>query len=364
MKSLIKQLLIVTISTLTVQLVGQVSGNATWNQNNRFKQNRTYEVQMVPPADLSVDLSTRGRKDKRSVNRVNNGFSTQQWNFGNSTAQPIIGSAKNAQIHIRVLKNATPTSYTAIFHINQAGKEVAELDSQLVRRVRKFISLGKDIGLEPSNFYTDMIALVPIFRKEKKFFSSTYIEVPKGFEMQKNIHVRYTKPAQLDRLFTIAAQCEIYDLIKVEYHYDATEAAQEEIREKARTILKKRLAHLKNMNEDLDTCYRRVSESYYQVDPVDQYVNYKPLAVSAITDDDAENTSRPNRTTLFHNRIGSDKFDAVINPNPLEPSIQMVYSMMVSFDREHPVQRKIEQKVRTKLMMVTPQGQMTERWLD
>jgi hypothetical protein len=209
-----------------------------------------------------------------------------------------------------------------------------------------------------------MIALVPIFRKEKKFFSSTYIEVPKGFEMQKNIHVRYSKPSQLDRLFTIAAQCEIYDLIKVEYHYDATESAQEEIRTKARSILKKRLEHLKSINENLDTCYRRVSEIFSQIDPVDQYVSYNPLAVSAITEESSETNSRPHRTTLFHNQLGNDKFDAVINPSPLEPSIQMVYTMNVMFDREHPIQRKIEQKVRTKMMMVTPQGQITERWLD
>jgi len=117
----------------------QVSGNATWNQNNRFKQNRTYERQLVPPANLSA----MGFKGKRSDNRGRNISTTQQWSFEDNGSQPIIGTEKNALIQIRVLKNATPTSYTAIFHINQAGKEVAELDSQLVRRVRKFISLGK-----------------------------------------------------------------------------------------------------------------------------------------------------------------------------------------------------------------------------
>ncbi|MCH1543804.1 MAG: hypothetical protein L7U60_03075 [Bacteroidia bacterium] len=360
MKKALKLSLGLLFTLVVNQAVSQVSGNATWNQNNRFKQNSTYERQLVPPANLSV----MGLKGKRSDNRGRNISTTQQWSFGDNGSQPIVGTEKNTLIQIRVLKNATPTSYTAIFHINQAGKEVAELDSQLVRRVRKFISLGKEIGIEPSNFYTDMIALVPIFRKEKKFFSSTYIEVPKGFEMQKNIHVRYSKPSQLDRLFTIAAQCEIYDLIKVEYHYDATESAQEEIRTKARSILKKRLEHLKSINENLDTCYRRVSEIFSQIDPVDQYVSYNPLAVSAITEESSETNSRPHRTTLFHNQLGNDKFDAVINPSPLEPSIQMVYTMNVMFDREHPIQRKIEQKVRTKMMMVTPQGQITERWLD
>jgi hypothetical protein len=61
-----------------------------------------------------------------------------------------------------------------------------------------------------------MIALVPIFEKERKTSGKNYTQVPKGFEMQKNLHVRYKNAAQLDALFTVAAQCEIYYLIKVE----------------------------------------------------------------------------------------------------------------------------------------------------
>lgn len=354
---------------ISLPIMSQVSGNATWNENNRFKNNNSYSAPV--PMDMeddgvqiSYDRNTRKTKEMRRESRTQ-GVKSYQWSAP-AGINPISSSNEATDIQIHILKNATPTAYTAIFHINQAGEKVSELDSNLNRRLRKFVALGKEIGLKQSDFYTDMIALVPIFRKEKKLFSSTYVEVPKGFEIQKNIHIRYDYAWQLDRLFSMAAQCEIYDLIKVEYHYDSMQAAQTEMRKKALELLKLRTAHLKATGINVDTCFRTLTESIQQVDPVDQYKPYQPLAISAITDDATgpETNARPNRSTLFHNRLSEDRFDAVINPSPLEPSIQITYTAYIHYERKLPVVQQTKTQTRTKMMMVTPQGQITERWLD
>lgn len=355
---------------LSLPIMSQVSGNATWNENNRFKNNNTYSAPV--PADMdqdgvqiSYDANSQ-RKDKK-MRRPENGIATTnyQWHVP-SSMNPISSSNEATDIQIHILKNASPTAYTAIFHINQAGEKVSELDSNLNRRLRKFVALGKEIGLKQNDFYTDMIALVPIFRKEKKLFSSTYVEVPKGFEIQKNVHIRYDHAWQLDRLFSMAAQCEIYDLIKVEYHFDSLQSAQTEMRKKALEILKLRTAHLKATGINVDTCFRTLTESIQQVDPINQYKPYQPLAISAITDDatTAETVIRPNRSTLFHNRMPEGNYDAVINPSPLEPSIQITYTAYVHYERKLPVVQQIKTTTRTKIMMVTPQGQITEKWMD
>ncbi len=356
---------------LSLPIMSQVSGNATWNENNRFKNNNSYSAPVPVNMDqggvqISYDANSRKRKDKQEGRAANGMVSNSyQWHVP-SGMNPISSSNEATDIQIHILKNATPTAYTAIFHINQAGEKVSELDSNLNRRLRKFVALGKEIGLKQSDFYTDMIALVPIFRKEKKLFSSTYVEVPKGFEIQKNVHIRYDHAWQLDRLFSMAAQCEIYDLIKVEYHFDSMQAAQTEMRKKALELLKLRTAHLKATGINVDTCFRTLTESIQQADPVDQYKPYQPLAISAITDDATtpETASRPNRSTLFHNRLPEDRFDAVINPSPLEPSIQITYTAYVHYERKLPVVQQTKTTTRTKLMMVTPQGQITERWMD
>lgn len=161
---------------LSLPIMSQVSGNATWNENNRFKNNNSYSAPVPVDMDqdgvqISYDANSQ-RKDKR-VRRPENGIATPnyQWHVP-SSMNPISSSNEATDIQIHILKNATPTAYTAIFHINQAGEKVSELDSNLNRRLRKFVALGKEIGLKQSDFYTDMIALVPIFRKEKSCFQA------------------------------------------------------------------------------------------------------------------------------------------------------------------------------------------------
>jgi len=44
-------------------------------------------------------------------------------------------------------------------------------------------------------------------------FSKTYTEVPKGFEMQKNLHIKFNDENLLDDIMTFAANNEIYDFI-------------------------------------------------------------------------------------------------------------------------------------------------------
>lgn len=349
---------IATICTVAAQ----VSGNLQYNENNRFEQSQSYKQgksrAMATPAAAGYNVNQAAQpnySDNAMMSQITNTYST--YTSGNEHV-----------VKVNILYNATPQNYTAIFHINQAGKKVAELDSLLQHRVNKFIALASKIGVKKDNFYLDMIALVPIFDREKRTFSKSYIQVPKGFEMQKNIHVRYHDPAHLDQLYSMAAQCEIYDLIKVEYQYDSTDHANTIIRDKANVILLKKLKMLGNMGIKLDTCYRTMTEQQNQSFPTDRYVRYQPLAVSTIDDESStdalKGTSNPiSRNTLFYNQVSTDGFDAIINPSPLKPGIQFVYSLEVKYRRVAPVNTvvKYEKGADTKeVYLVTPQGTIKE----
>ena len=232
----------------------QATGNDTYNENNRFKNNGYYksEDKAAPAAayrsdnydDVESVAAMAAGNAVRSKKRM--ATNQAQWNYGDAAASQgnlLINQVQNNLssyydgsdflVRVHVLYNAAPSSYMAIFHMNQAGKKVQDIDSLMSKRVAKLIAQGQSIGLKKEDFYTDMIALVPIFEKEKKTFGKNYTQVPKGFEMQKNLHVRYKNAAQLDALFTLAAQCEIYDLIKVEYFYDSAETANQILKNKA-----------------------------------------------------------------------------------------------------------------------------------
>lgn len=360
-----------TLTLLASPILAQVSGNGTYNDNNRFKMNATYQAAPAAQVDYSgIKSKEKNRYDATQIRQGNQGYDAvmQQVNNTNTTFM----NGNEVVMSISILNNAEPTGYNAIFHLNQAGKKIQELDSLIEKRIRRFVSLSKELGIKPTDFYIDMIALVPIFEKEKKIFSKTYTEVPKGFEMQKNIHVRYTKPEQLDRLFTMAAQCEIYDLIKVEYLYDSVQTATQKMRAKADEVMRDRMKHFAKSGIKLDTCFKTIYESQNQYFPVDQYVHYQPLAVSALEEETSAESGgtsvkmgggRPQRSTLFHNQISTRGFDAVINPSPKIPGIQMVYNMEIRFRLNQPVQTVTKTINQTKALIITPQGTIREEYI-
>jgi hypothetical protein len=369
----------------STSLLAQATGNETYNDNNRFKNNGYYRSESMSAApaaaryddaEVSGNMSAVAMKNKRKM-----AYSNQQYyQAGIETSQGdlLLNQVQNNQssyydgsdflVRVHVLYNAAPSSYMAIFHLNQAGKKVQDIDSLMSKRVSKLIQQSHSIGLKKEDFYTDMIALVPIFEKEKKTFGKNYTQVPKGFEMQKNLHVRYKNAAQLDALFTLAAQCEIYDLIKVEYFYDSTEMANQMLKSKAVQVLNQKLKTYKQMGISLDTNFRMVQEQRHQYFPIDEYMPYQPLAVSTLeadenTDPNKTGSTTPvttQRTTMFYNQVSTDGFDAVINPSPLTPSIQFVYNLDVRYKIQVPIQTKTETIKQTDLLIITPQGTIKE----
>lgn len=367
----------------------QATGNDTYNENNRFRNNGYYksEDKAAPAAayrsDNNDDVESVAAMAAGNAVRSKKRIATNQaqWNYGDAAASQgnlLINQVQNNLssyydgsdflVRVHVLYNAAPSSYMAIFHMNQAGKKVQDIDSLMSKRVAKLIAQGQSIGLKKEDFYTDMIALVPIFEKEKKTFGKNYTQVPKGFEMQKNLHVRYKNAAQLDALFTLAAQCEIYDLIKVEYFYDSTETANQILKNKAVQVLNQKLKTYKQMGISLDTNFRMVQEQRHQYFPIDEYRSYSPLAVSTLEADEVSDATKSGipqqsstqRTTMFYNQVSSDGFDAVINPAPLAPTIQFVYNVDVRYKIHVPVQTKTETIKQTDLLIITPQGTIKE----
>ena len=69
-----------------------------------------------------------------------------------------------------------------------------------------------------------MISFVPVYQyeTEKKVFNrKTYNEVPAGFELKKNIHIKFSDPEQLNEFISILSNYEIYDLVRVDYFSNA-----------------------------------------------------------------------------------------------------------------------------------------------
>ena len=326
--SLLSALLICCVSMLHAQ----VRGNANYNYDKPAAANATY-------GNLNY----------------NNGTTT----VGTANANFI--NDFSTILETRVLINVKADSYTAIFHLTQVGETAADADKFMNERIDGLKTALKSLGVSADDIETDIICLVPIFEYEleKKIFSKKYNEVPKGFELKKNIHVRYTKSTMLDKIVTAAAQNEIYDLVKVDYFIKDIEAVYDEMRKVALANHRKKVALNKSLGIDLDSQYHIAVDANNVTFPLECYASYQAFSSASLDKGKTGNLAQK-PTSYYYNPITPKGFDVVINSEILEPVVQFTYDLKVKYLIERPVKTVIKPEVVKKFYIIGENGQVTE----
>jgi uncharacterized protein YggE len=232
------------------------------------------------------------------------------------------------------LMNVEADSYLAIFNITQVATSAKEVDELINKRIQSFTENLKNIGVASSDVYLDMVYLIPVFEFEvsKKFFSKTYNEVPKGFEMQKNIHVKFNDPKLIDKIVTLAATNEIYDLVTVEYFIKDQSKIYDSLRSAANRFLRKNISSYKSLGVNLVEHFSTLSEETKEVYPESRYSDYEAFVSQSL--EAARSTTvtilrKPK--TVAYNKLAYDEFDIVINPEFTEPVVQFVYELTIKY---------------------------------
>lgn len=323
-----KLALISVILFLAEAVFAQAGGNIIYEQNNRYKQNTHYNK----GAELVYN------------NRIDNFYRQQKSNNQN----------REMFFTVNALMNVKADSYLAIFSMVQTGKTEEEADVILNKKIEGFKTKVAESGIPSEDIFTDMISLVPVYEieTEKRLFSKTYTEVPAGFEMQKNLHVRYNDERMLEKIITAAAQNEIYDLIKVEYFVKNNAAKYEQLRAKTITFMKKKLEDFRQLGIRLDTVYHIISEKSSVQYPVDRYQSYQAFSgtsIQALNNKHVSKVKKPK--VMFYNKLPYHLYDIVINPEILEPPVQFTYSITLKY-----IVEKEAPKIQKEYIMLTPGG--------
>lgn len=259
--------------------------------------------------------------------------------------------------NVHVLKNVEASEYVAIFNMTQVGKTADEVNSLMNTRFEGFKKAAKQQGLDEKDIVLDMVSFIPVYEYEveKKIFSKSYNEVPKGFELQKNIHVRYKDKNKLNDLVTIAAKNEIYDLVKVDYTVNNPDQIYLELQTKAIEFLNKKLTNFQKLGIRLDTVYRVITDKNAVFYPNNRYSSYE--AHSSTSVDNMKKRSSVSKArkpkTIYYDKLPYENFDVVINPTVLEPAVQYTYNLQVKFIIKTPA-KKLEKQ----FYLLSPDGNM------
>jgi len=265
------------------------------------------------------------------------------------------------EISVNALLNQKADSYTAIFHVTQVGKTAEETNNLLNTRLDALLASLKSLGIPEADIYVDMVNFLPKYEYDwsKKLFSpKTYTETPKGFELQKNIHVRYTSPALLDRIVTAAARQEIYDIVKVDYNVKDPQKHYAQLREATFQYLNQIKKQYLALGIRLDSAYTVTAENAWVAYPLNRYESYQAYSSQRLDDDSGGKVYRADKaTSRFYNAVPSNDYDIVINSEILEPAVQFSYNLLVRFTlpERKPMEKIV---VKKEFVLVTPTGEV------
>ena len=267
---------------------------------------------------------------------------------------------------IKGLYNCKADSYLAIFSLTQVGKTQKELtqviDAKLDTIRQKMVKKNIDAKL-----FIDMISFVPVYEMEvsKKLFSTTYNEIPKGFELKKNLHFSYSDPAVLDLLVSICADQEIYDLVRVDYTINNIEEKREEMVQKAMGFLDKKMDRYEILlRDDFEDKERLLVDGFKMHYPTEQYSSYQAYCSNSMNySSDPNSTTVVKTTSLYYMPLRDKGYDFVVNSGIHEPVVQLEYEIKLRLypkAKEAPVVVKevIKEKAEKEIFLITPNAEI------
>lgn len=269
-------------------------------------------------------------------------------------------NTKDIQVKVKGLYNVKPDAYIAIFSVTQEGKTPEETSQKMNERIDAVKSYLQ--GKNDVSFYIDMVSFVPVYEmvREKKIFSQdTYKEMPKGFEMTKNIHIQFADQQFLEGLITMCAQQQIYDLVRVDCISNDLEKYKKEMLAKATSVLNEKIAFYKGIvAEDLTQYYRTVKDGFSVKYPVESYKSYQAFNSSSLnlrnqTTSTGKVVYEEKTNTLYYSPVINKEFDFVMNPVTLEPVIQIMFEITVIINRDDETPQN-----KTEYYFLTPDGQL------
>ena len=264
-----------------------------------------------------------------NANHGNNNYTINQVNTITTTSS----SQDEMVLTIRGIYNERATSQIATFAIQQLGKTAEEATSLMDERIQNVLKeltlFSKEIEIA-----TDMISFVPTYdyAVEKKIFNpKTYNEKPSGFELKKNLIIKFKNNNDFDKIVSACGKNEIYDLAKVDYVTTNFDAVRFQMQKKALEVFKDQMANYSLiMNTDLNKKEKILQEGFNVTYPMESYRSYQAYSqADANFDPKGEVHNIKKNITQYYNAALVKSHNFVFNPDITEPTIQAFYEITV-----------------------------------
>jgi len=309
----------------------------------------------------SIGLNNSNAQNEGNINY--NNHQTFQKSNRVAASNAVIINNNEVTVEVNGLMNIMADNYVAVFNIIQVGETTESTNLLMNTRISLFKQELRKVGIDTTETKVDMISFVPRYdyQAESKLFSKSYNEIPQGFEMQKNIYVRFRYSWKFEDIITAAATAEIYDLVKVDYFAPNIQKSLDSLRTECLQELKTKVKSYELIGFKLDTLKKVMTDNFSTVYPETRYFSYQAFSRPSLnavkkksTPPNVNEITKPN--SKYYSQVDYDQYDLVINPIITEPVIQASYSVVVKYF----LKDDDKQKTNSNYYIIAPNGDMKQ----
>lgn len=237
-----------------------------------------------------------------------------------------------------VIINTKADQFVAVWAVKEETKTISGCIERIDKRIGSFMQSLTAQGIRESDVDVDFISQRPIF--DYAVSGNVAEEKLEGFEVQKNISIRFDKRKLFDSLVVLASRNDIYDLVKVDYYVSKSDEIRNQLFEEAVKIIhRKKDLYTQKLNVKLKPNAQIYAENYEIYFPSEMYNSYQAFESAAIkqrtgysSKADTWIKEKRKSKTFFYNGMTIEGFDTVINPLILEPMVQFTLSLKVKYE--------------------------------
>lgn len=205
-------------------------------------------------------------------------------------------------IESSVLMNVKPDAYVAVFGFDRLGSTSDNSNAQVNAVFEEFAKGLQNLGIAKDDVFIDFITQT----------TTVVDQTSRAFQTRKTIAVRYKDRRLFEKIVTLAASKDIFDLVKVDYVVSDLERVRAELFEQASQILKAK--HKKYVDSFGITLIPRslAVEKYDAFYPGERYKGYQK--------------------SFYYEPVEQKSFDKVINSVGIEPMVQFTIYLRMDYD--------------------------------
>ena len=232
-----------------------------------------------------------------------------------------------------VLMNVKPDEYVAVFGISQEGKTLDLAQANIETTIRDFMASLRDLKVPTSDTFVDFVAQNRIYGYDTST-ENLAKEIVVGFEVKKNVSIRYRDYALLDKLIAAASKSQVFDLVKVDYVVKDIAGVRKRMMEEAAKVVKAKLDEQEQLLGIKASPALHVMPSpmgvYYPAEMYDSYIAQESEEVYGYRQGMTVQRARKPRT-FYYNPLTAKDFDAAINASLIEPAVQFAIYVRVKY---------------------------------